>query len=140
MNYSELKRLADSKKIEIGLVAEHVGMTATGFKRSIDKESLPISKVLPLCDFIGISVSEFFGEVAPEPGNYASNISGVNNQNSNVSLRILSDQLKEKDQQISRLLSLLDKATGLQLKNSDDGLPFILNNNPVGYKKEGKKK
>ena len=48
----------------------------------------------------------------PQPvqgGVYAANITGGNTQNSSEAIRVLADQLKEKDRQISKLLSMLGK-------------------------------
>ena len=60
MEYSELKVVAESKKILITEVAEAVGMTSTGFKRAIEVGSFPIGKVRELCRVLGLSVGQFF--------------------------------------------------------------------------------
>ena len=62
MKYNEIKKHAESKNIRITDIAEAVGMTSTGFKRSIEMESFPIGKVRDLCDILQISIAEFFGE------------------------------------------------------------------------------
>lgn len=64
MNYNEIKKHAESKNIRITDIADAVGMTSTGFKRSIEMESFPIGKVLDLCDILQISIAEFFGETS----------------------------------------------------------------------------
>ena len=64
MKYNEIKKHAESKNIRITDIAEAVGMTSTGFKRSIEMESFPIGKVRDLCDILQISIAEFFGEAA----------------------------------------------------------------------------
>ena len=92
-------------------LADKLGLTSNGLKRSIESGKFPIEKVLPLCQTLGITVSEFFGE-SPQlttTGNYAAHISGGNTQNSNEAILALKDQLKEKDKQISRLLSIIEK-------------------------------
>lgn len=62
MNYNEIKKHAESKNIRISDIADAVGMTSTGFKRSIEMESFPIGKLRDLCDILQISIAEFFGE------------------------------------------------------------------------------
>ena len=62
MNYNELKKNAESKKKLISEISETVGMTSTGFKRSIETGSFPIGKVRDLCNVLQITISEFFGE------------------------------------------------------------------------------
>lgn len=64
MNYNEIKKHAESKNIRITDIADAVGMTSTGFKRSIEMESFPIGKVRDLCDILQISIAEFFGETS----------------------------------------------------------------------------
>lgn len=71
MKYNEIKKHAESKNIRITDIAEAVGMTSTGFKRSIEMESFPIGKVRDLCDILQISIAEFFGEARPGDGQWA---------------------------------------------------------------------
>ena len=66
MNYNELKKVAESKRILISEVAEAVGMTSTGFKRSIEIASFPVGKVCDLCDALQITIGEFFGETGDD--------------------------------------------------------------------------
>lgn len=62
MTYNELKKYAESKKMLISEISEAVGMTSTGFKRSIETGSFPIGKVRDLCNVLQITICEFFGE------------------------------------------------------------------------------
>lgn len=114
MDYNELKLLAESKKTMIKEVAESLGMTSNGFKRGIENRTLPFSKVEELCKMFQFSPNFFFGwpEQPVQGGVYAANITGGNTQNSSEAIRVLADQLKEKDRQITRLLKLLDKDGG----------------------------
>lgn len=66
MNYNELKKAAESKRILISEISEAVGMTSTGFKRSIETGSFPIGKVKDLCVILQITIGEFFGEATNE--------------------------------------------------------------------------
>lgn len=62
MNYNEIKILAERKKFTIKELAESIGMTSTGLKRSIDGETMSIKTLRDLCDILQISIAEFFGE------------------------------------------------------------------------------
>ena len=62
MNYSELKTIAERKKFTIKELAESIGMTSTGLKRSIEGETMSIKTLRDLCDILQITVAEFFGE------------------------------------------------------------------------------
>jgi transcriptional regulator with XRE-family HTH domain len=62
MNYNELKRLAESKNFTIKRLAEEIGLTSNGLKRSIEGETMSIKTLRDLCDILQISIAEFFGE------------------------------------------------------------------------------
>lgn len=112
MTYNELTFLAKEKKITMSQLAVEIGFSRGGFKDSIEKRTMPWDKILSLCQILGISPNELLGwETATVPvnGNYASHVSGGNTQNSNETIAALSDQLKEKDKQIDRLLKILEK-------------------------------
>ena len=66
MTYNELKKYSESKKILISEISEAVGMTSTGFKRSIETGSFPIGKIRDLCNTLQITIGEFFGEETNE--------------------------------------------------------------------------
>ena len=74
--------------------------------------------IKPACEAIGISPNELFDweGVNLNSGVYASNISGINTQNSNEAIIALKEELreqraviKEKDKQIGRLLKIIEK-------------------------------
>lgn len=109
MNYNELKFLAESKNIMIKDLAEKIGMTSNGLKRAVEKQTLPMDKVISLCQILGISPNELLGWETAPGGNYAAHIGGSNTQNSTEAITALSDQLKEKDRQIDRLLKIVEK-------------------------------
>lgn len=111
MDYKELKALAETKNLLLQDVAVALGMTPNGFRRAIDRGTLPVSKVAELCKMFQFSPNFFFGwpEQPVQGGVYAANITGGNTQNSSEAIRVLADQLKEKDRQISKLLSMLGK-------------------------------
>ena len=64
MNYNELKRVAESKNFTIKRLAEEIGLTSNGLKRSIEGETMSIKTLRDLCDILHISIAEFFGEGA----------------------------------------------------------------------------
>lgn len=109
MEYNDLMILAKQKKILQKNLCQQLNLTPAGFKRGIENGTLPINKVLPLCQILGISPNELIGWSSPLVGNYASHIEGPNTQNSNEVISALSEQLKEKDRQIDRLLKILEK-------------------------------
>lgn len=65
MNYNELKRMAESKNFTIKRLAEEIGLTSNGLKRSIEGETMSIKTLRDLCDILQISIAEFFGEATP---------------------------------------------------------------------------
>ena len=64
MNYNELKRVAESKNFTIKRLADEIGLTSNGLKRSIEGETMSIKTLRDLCDILQISIAEFFGEAA----------------------------------------------------------------------------
>lgn len=134
MKYNDLKTLLTERKIKIADFAAQLKMTRQGLQRSLDSDLLPAGKVLLCCKLLGMSPDEFFGwePSTPTIGVYASNISGVNTQNSNEAIKALKDQLKEKDKQISRLLTLLEKQEQTARMN-DGGYHSLAAESPVQY-------
>ena len=49
MTYCELKDLSEIKGVTLRSLADEVNMTRTGFRSSIENQTLPISKVEALC-------------------------------------------------------------------------------------------
>lgn len=116
LNYNEIKKLAESKRLLISEIADTVGMTSTGFKRSIETGSFPISKVEVLCEMLRIQITEFFGVTSSSSVNNSGNIitrstaGGDITAGSNAGeVMFLRQQLKEKDHQIQELLNILKK-------------------------------
>ena len=70
MNYNDLKIIAERKKFTIKELAESIGMTSTGLKRSIEGETMSIKTLRDLCDILQISIAEFFGEATPSDGQW----------------------------------------------------------------------
>lgn len=72
MNYNELKILAERKKFTIKELADSIGMTSTGLKRSIEGETMSIKTLRDLCDILQITVAQFFGEGNAETSEWMS--------------------------------------------------------------------
>lgn len=109
MEYNDLMILAKQKKILQKDLCQRLDITPAGFKRGIEKGTLPINKVIPLCQILCISPNELLGWEAAPGGNYAAHIGGSNTQNSTEAITALSAQLKEKDRQIDRLLKIVER-------------------------------
>lgn len=107
MNYTELTDYCERKKMQIKDVVSALDMTYTGLRDALNKNTLPIKKLLPLCNLLQISPNEFlkWGE------NTSANIiqtGMLNSQNVGVvGISILHEQLAEKDRQIATLMELL---------------------------------
>lgn len=112
MTYNDLFFLAKEKEISIASLANDIGMTSNGLKKSFESKKLPWEKIEALCGIFGLTPNQILGwpsEAQNGSGNYAANISGGNTQNSNEAIKALKDQLKEKDKQINRLLAIIEK-------------------------------
>ncbi|MCR4854440.1 MAG: hypothetical protein K5893_12720 [Prevotella sp.] len=118
MVYNRLKTLLTKNKKKVKDAAKIAGYAENSFKVAVEDGTMSFSKVPILCEFIGITPNEFFGwESTPiGGGNYASHISGGNTQNSNEVIQALMTELKEKtgiikekDKQINRLLTIIER-------------------------------
>lgn len=111
MDYNDLQILLKQKDLLLENVCQEIGITTDGLRKGIKNNSLALRYVKPLCYALGISPNEFVGWKSADSssGIYASNISGVNTQNSDEAIKALKDQLNEKDKQINKLLALLEK-------------------------------
>lgn len=110
MTYSELSDLCYKKKISLTRIADCANMTLRGFREGMNKQTLGIRAILPICAELGISPNDFFG-VDGSTNTYNTNQVGmVNHQNIGaMGVEILQQQLATKDEQIKQLLELLKK-------------------------------
>ena len=109
LTYNQLVSHCEKKRILIKDIAEHLSMTPNGFKSSIEKQTLPISKVKLLCEFTGISVEDFFGVSATEPSSIQTAVGIANTNNSDLVIQTLREELHQKNEQINSLLRLIQK-------------------------------
>ena len=111
LSYSEVYDLCERKKIKIKDLCESVGMTYQGLKTSLETGKLSSDKVALLCKLLSITPNQFFQY--PEQNSYLRNhveqTGMVNMQNVQYGLDIIKEQLSIKDQQISSLLTILNK-------------------------------
>lgn len=114
MIYSEIKNIAEAKKITIKDLAEQMGMTSNGLKRSIENETMGIKDVRLLCSILELSIAEFFDEeiMISNSGNIISRSTAggdITAGGSACEVMFLRQQIKEKDRQINDLLTILKK-------------------------------
>ena len=127
MEYSELKKIAESQKIELKGLAEEIEMTAYGFRRAVENETLTVSKLRKLCNLLGISPNDYFGnsgDVVNQSiiGGVSGTVTGIDRRQYysdspdvlKAQVELLEErikekdsQIKEKDSQINSLLSIL---------------------------------
>ena len=108
MNYSELKDIATSKRIQIKDIASDLDMTPDGFRISIKNETIPLRNLKILCDRLRINPMLFF-DIAP--GAYINsaghtqvgNGNKMNIDSKNREIELLKQQLEDKNE-IIRLL------------------------------------
>ena len=119
MTYSELTDLLERKKIALKAFPAMIDMTYQGFKGSIENQTLSYHKIIKCCELLNISPNEFMSWKDNQPTTYSlqqtggtSNIQSVGTiEQCNKQLDIiqeLTNQLKNKEEQINRLLSLLE--------------------------------
>ncbi len=77
MNYEKLKKIAESRNMELKAIAELLDLTPNGLKRSFEYQSFPIKKVIKLCDLLQITPNDFFDNAdSPSISQHAHHITG----------------------------------------------------------------
>lgn len=120
MNYNDLVILAKQKNLSVTEFAKQIGMTRQGLQTATTNQTMAMDKIINVCRVLGITPNKFFGweEDVQVIGNgiFASHVSGGNTQNSNEAILALKDELKEqraiikeKDKQINRLLTIIER-------------------------------
>lgn len=110
MTYSELSDLCYKKKISLTRIADCANMTLRGFREGMNKQTLGIRAILPVCTELGITPNEFFGIDSSANTFNTNQVGMVNHQNIGaVGVEILQQQLAIKDEQIKQLFELLKK-------------------------------
>lgn len=110
MKYSELKSILANKEITIADFCKQLQFTRQGLQKSLDTGMFPSNKVIAACQILGISPNDFMGWPSNSGCNVmAVNLGGSSHQNSSETISALREQLNEKDRQINRLLSIIEK-------------------------------
>ena len=109
LDYSEIKALAKQQGVTIRHLCNLVNMTDNGFKSSIETGNFAAKNVILICEKLKISPNQFF--VLESDSSVTINQSGMQNSQTNnlSSISVLEKQLEVKDQQIERLMNLLNK-------------------------------
>lgn len=118
MDYSDLQILLKQKGLQLDVLCQEVGITVDGLRKGLKNRSLALRYIKPLCQTLDISPNELVGwdDAGIGSGIYASNISGINTQNSNEAIMALKEELKEqratikeKEKQINRLIAIIER-------------------------------
>lgn len=112
MDYNELKKIAESKKIEIGEIAIELEMTSNGFRESIRNETIQLKKLRRLCELLHIHPTMFFDI---QKGVYLNNVQANVGNNNKISIENkereiaqLRSQIEDKNEIIRMLREKLD--------------------------------
>lgn len=111
MNYNELRDYCKRKQISTTSVAADTGITLSGLKKALDSQSLSMRLIPAFCRSLCITPNQLFGF---EDGKYGiTQIQNGGKDNKQTvcadSLQELQNQLKVKDEQIGKLLDILNK-------------------------------
>lgn len=111
LTYSELQDICESKKILVKDLCSAIGMTYMGLKSGLERQSLGVKYVSAICEMLKITPNQFFRipENATIIGNNIQQTGAVNMQQVQDGMDILHEQLRKKDEQIDKLLTLLNK-------------------------------
>lgn len=113
MNYNDLKKIAEQRKILIKDIALSLGFSQNGLKVSIVNGTMPYTKVPDLCKLLKISISDFYGSTGDVVnqtihGGVSGMITGVDRRQYysdipdvlKAHVNLLEERIKEKDSQI----------------------------------------
>lgn len=104
MKYSDIKKVAESKRILLKEVADLLGVTANGLKYSLENETLPADKIKKLCKALEITPSQFFSEESMKI-EHGHQIIANNKVNGNIS----ADSINGSSPVNERLLAIIEK-------------------------------
>ena len=119
MDYNDLTKRVYATNNMIKDVAERLGYTSNGLKRSLENGTFPISKVNDLCKILEITPAEFFDDGSTTVNQSISHNNGsvvrIDNRHYysdspdvlKSQIEVLEERIKEKDSQIKELLSIL---------------------------------
>ena len=109
MDYEEFKNICRINKIAMQDIAAEIGLTQDGLKKGLLSGGLGIRYLLPLCNALAMTPNRFFGIQEKTTTSQTQNGGVGNTQIMEDGTTTLQEQLREKDKQIDRLLTLLEK-------------------------------
>lgn len=112
LTYSEIFDLCAEKRITVTNLAKGAGMTLHGLKAGLQQKTLKSSVVFTICKLLGITPNQFFNWDDGCPTFNTTQVGVLNNQQIGASgIELLQQQLATKDEQIKKLLDLLEKSS-----------------------------
>jgi len=111
MNYNELRKIMAVNQISVQSFADEVNITPEGFKRGIEKQSLAIRYVVPICKALCITPNQLFDYAEKQICKQTQNGGVGNTQIVEAGITALQEQLREKDKQINDLLAIIKQTT-----------------------------
>lgn len=110
LTYSELQDICLAQKITMSEFVNAIGITYQGLKSALDRQSLGVKYVINICNLLHITPNQFF-HLENNITNNNGYIHGLlNTQNVGIAgIDVLKEQLTKKDEQIDKLLTLLNK-------------------------------
>lgn len=112
MNYSELKKLCDSRRVQVSDICCRIDMTYQGLKSGLNSGKIGSDKVLALCKALQVSPNAFYGWEMIQPITACDAQACTDSFNNRVvqeGMDVLREQLAIKDKQIAELHELLKK-------------------------------
>ena len=110
MNYEYVKEVCRVNHISLRTICKEVGISMDGLKRGMENDSLAARYIMPLCKSINTTPNLLFNiKDGQNYGTQTQNGGVGNTQIMESGMAALQEQLREKDKQISRLLSIIEK-------------------------------
>lgn len=125
-NLQLIKEIADQKNISLSAIASELGITPQALSKIIRNNSTKIETLEKIADILKVSVKVFFPDVNETTGQYATASHHSNATNNTMSIvgdskinisneatraQDWLDLLNKKDEQMDRLISVIEKLT-----------------------------
>lgn len=120
MNYKELKKVIDDKKLNIYDVANEMNVTYEGLKLSIERETIQLKNIKLLCKIVGINPIVFF-----------ENINIDKNNDLDKKIIIFEREIENKNKDISYLNEIILSKDEI-ISNKNEIIKLLKNNNGYG--------
>ena len=109
MFYENLRSICRVNHISLVSICREIGITQAGLKRGMENGTLGLRFVMPICECLHITPNKLFGVSDGNITSQTQNGGVGNTQIMEDGTATLQEQLHEKDRQIDRLLTLLEK-------------------------------